>query len=162
MPTDCPTMVLAECFLIYLRNEDSENILRWINDFFGQAPYLSLCNYEMIEPFDSFGKTMITNLQDRGCDLLGIEGCPTLQSQIDRIQACWIGKELKVECEPMTTIYSKKLDATERSRIERLEIFDEFEEWNLIQAHYCIVVATIGGGEGGWPTWSSLEWLQNK
>ncbi len=25
--------------------------------------------------------------------------------------------------------------------IERLEIWDEFEEWNMIQAHYCIAMA---------------------
>lgn len=41
----------------------------------------------------------------------------------------------------MTTIYSNKLDAAERGRIERLEIFDEFEEWILLQNHYCICLA---------------------
>lgn len=25
-------------------------------------------------------------------------------------------------------------------RAERLEIFDEFEEWNMIQQHYCIAI----------------------
>lgn len=29
-------------------------------------------------------------------------------------------------------------------RISHAEIFDEFEEWNMIQAHYCLVLATIG------------------
>jgi hypothetical protein len=29
-------------------------------------------------------------------------------------------------------------DATDVRRVERLEIFDEMEEWHLIQAHYCI------------------------
>lgn len=27
------------------------------------------------------------------------------------------------------------------SRVERLEIFDELEEWHLIQGHYCIAYA---------------------
>ena len=37
-----------------------------------------------------------------------------------------------VACETMDVIYRDRLDATERQRIERLEIFDEFEEWNLL------------------------------
>ena len=32
----------------------------------------------------------------------------------------------------MSVVYSSKLDAAERQRIERLEMFDEFEEWDLL------------------------------
>ncbi|KAK2075591.1 hypothetical protein QBZ16_001699 [Prototheca wickerhamii] len=39
------------------------------------------------------------------------------------------------------------MNAVYRRRIERLEIFDEFEEWNLIQAHYCIALG-IKDGQG--------------
>ena len=42
------------------------------------------------------------------------------------------------ECYNMSIVYSTKLDATERSRIEKLELFDEFEEWDLLQSHYCL------------------------
>jgi hypothetical protein len=38
----------------------------------------------------------------------------------------------------MSEVYLKKLDPAERSRIEKLEIFDEFEEWDLLQSHYCL------------------------
>ena len=38
----------------------------------------------------------------------------------------------------MSDVYLKKLDPAERSRIEQLEIFDEFEEWDLLQSHYCL------------------------
>lgn len=78
IPSNYPTIVLAECFLIYLKNEDSEAILKWLAEYFESSPYMCMINYEMIEPFDSFGQTMINNLRDRGCDLLGIEGCPTV------------------------------------------------------------------------------------
>ncbi len=36
------------------------------------------------------------------------------------------------ECFNMSEIYTKKLDPEERKRIEKLEIFDEFEEWELL------------------------------
>lgn len=34
----------------------------------------------------------------------------------------------------------RKLDLAALRRIQRLEIFDEFEEWDLIQSHYCIAL----------------------
>ena len=41
--------------------------------------------------------------------------------------------DVKTECLPMTTIYRDKLnDQGEKSRIEKLELFDEFEEWDLL------------------------------
>lgn len=46
-------------------------------------------------------------------------------------------------------MYSKFLDPSEIRRISRIEMFDEFEEWHLIQAHYCIVVA----GQGSFAEW---------
>lgn len=42
------------------------------------------------------------------------------------------------ECYNMNEVYYKKLDQAERLRIEKLEIFDEFEEWELLQKHYCL------------------------
>lgn len=43
-----------------------------------------------------------------------------------------------VECETMEKVYREKLETEERKRIERLEMFDEFEEWVLLQSHYCL------------------------
>lgn len=42
------------------------------------------------------------------------------------------------ECYNMSQIYAKRLEQTEKQRIEKLEIFDEFEEWELLQKHYCV------------------------
>ena len=43
----------------------------------------------------------------------------------------------------MDTIYQHHLDAAEKARAERLEVFDEFEEWHMIQVSW-----TRGGIEG--------------
>ena len=43
----------------------------------------------------------------------------------------------------MDTIYKRHLDAAEKARAERLEVFDEFEEWHMIQVSW-----TRGGIEG--------------
>lgn len=39
----------------------------------------------------------------------------------------------------------RALEAGDRRRIEALEIFDEFEEWDLFQAHYCIALGVKDG-----------------
>ena len=44
----------------------------------------------------------------------------------------------------MLEFYDKYADKEEKARIEKIEIFDEFEEWNILQSHYCLVLATKG------------------
>ena len=52
----------------------------------------------------------------------------------------------------MNRIYAEKLNESgEKSRIERLEMMDEFEEWDLLQSHYCITLAVFS------PTDTSTE-----
>lgn len=41
----------------------------------------------------------------------------------------------------MNDIYTNFLDRADVGRAERIEIFDELEEWHLIQGHYCISMA---------------------
>ncbi|KAM3195761.1 hypothetical protein ACQJBY_071746 [Aegilops geniculata] len=47
----------------------------------------------------------------------------------------------------MLKIYSDFIDGGERRRIERLELFDEFEEWHMMQEHYCVAYG-INDAEG--------------
>jgi hypothetical protein len=42
-------------------------------------------------------------------------------------------KKVKVECLPMNRLYSERLNTEgEKTRIEKIELFDEFEEWDLL------------------------------
>jgi len=41
----------------------------------------------------------------------------------------------------MLDIYNKMIDEKEKKRIEKLQLFDEFEEWNLIMSHYFVGLA---------------------
>ena len=64
--------------------------------------------------------------------------CPALhEGQKARFKAGGFGSAGAVD---MNGAYAALLtaDAADVRRIERLEIFDELEEWHLIQAHYCI------------------------
>jgi tRNA wybutosine-synthesizing protein 4 len=45
----------------------------------------------------------------------------------------------------MSYVYGNKLnDQGERTRIEKIEMFDEFEEWDLLQSHYCLCLSVRG------------------
>lgn len=77
---DIPTLVLTECLLIYLRPEHAQGVLKWIGSYFSGSPFVGVANYEMINPHDTFGRKMVDNLVDRGCELLGIHACDSLAS----------------------------------------------------------------------------------
>lgn len=41
----------------------------------------------------------------------------------------------------MKTLYVQGVDKEERLRIEKLELLDEWEEWNIMQSHYFVSVS---------------------
>lgn len=62
------------------------------------------------------------------------------------------------------------MDAADRARIERLEIFDEFEEWHMIQVRvvclcgcagtpgcWQVLTARSARAKGAWQAWEHIE-----
>lgn len=70
----------------------------------------------------------------------GIEAHPDQESQKQRFLN--LGWEVSNAID-MNSVYSKVIPSSDVQRIEKLELFDEFEEWHLIQAHYCISMSVI-------------------
>ena len=42
----------------------------------------------------------------------------------------------------MLDIYNHYCDQEERKRIEKIELLDEYEEWNIMLKHYFVLIAT--------------------
>jgi tRNA wybutosine-synthesizing protein 4 len=93
--------------------------------------------YEQIQPDTKFGKQMVKNLELHGAPLLGLNGTPSLEAHRERLKSH--GWEHAV-AEDLNSVYRHHLEPKDRLRIEALEMFDEFEEWHLIMAHYCVAL----------------------
>ena len=130
-----PTLLLSECVLVYLEPEESCSIIAWAARTFQHSVFVT---YEQIRPHDAFGRVMAKNLEERGYTLRGLHAFPDIPAQTSRYkelgyQACTVID--------MNDIYYRILPKQDIARIERLEIFDEIEEWHLMSAHYAIAVA---------------------
>eukprot|EP00946_MAST-07B_sp_MAST-7B-sp1_P004446 g4446.t1 len=131
-----PTLFLSECVLIYLDVGHSDALIQWAaSSVKGGGVFIT---YEQILPNDPFGAMMVRNIASRGCPLRSIDKYPSLSSLKSRYESLgWPDTVVR----DMNDVYYNFLRKDEVKRIERLEIFDELEEWHLIQAHYSITVA---------------------
>ncbi|KAG2452241.1 hypothetical protein HYH02_003268 [Chlamydomonas schloesseri] len=132
--TQAPTYILSECVLVYMDPAQSSPVVGWAGATF---PNALMAIYEQIKPDDAFGRQMVSNLAERGCPLKGLPATPSLQAHCGRLTA---GGWAAADARSMDTLYQTFLPPEERQRAERLEIFDELEEWHMIQEHYCIAL----------------------
>ncbi|KAF4027230.1 hypothetical protein G4228_019487 [Cervus hanglu yarkandensis] len=158
MSTQLPTLLIAECVLVYMTPEQSANLLKWAANSFETAMFI---NYEQVNMDDRFGQIMIENLRRRQCDLAGVETCKSLESQVrgqrprcplvplaNRERASSLRRRENrerlltsrwesVSAIDMMELYSK-LPRAEVIRIESLEFLDEMELLEQLMQHYCL------------------------
>jgi hypothetical protein len=130
-----PTLFLSECVLVYLEPEESCSIIAWAAQSFSSSVFVT---YEQVRPHDAFGQIMARNLAERGYNLRGLNAFPDIASQRSRYLELGY---THVTVADMNDVYYNLLDKDAIARAERLELFDEVEEWHLMSAHYCIAVA---------------------
>lgn len=135
---EAPTLIISECVFVYIEAEIVDGLMEKISNLFDHA---ALIVYDIINPKDSFGKTMLSNLSSRGIHLRGIHKYPGVSDQKTRYEQFFS----RVQAFHMLDIYNSHVDSREKHRIESLEIMDEFEEWDLLLKHYLILLACKGG-----------------
>lgn len=146
-----PTLFLSECVLIYMKDEHSSAVIRWAATF-EKAVFVT---YEQILPDDAFGRMMLKNLEERNVHLHGLHARPSIETQRSAYLALGWDEAQVVD---MNAISDRLLGRDELARLNRIEMFDEVEEWRLTQAHYCIVLATTDASKSG--IWADLSLIQ--
>eukprot|EP00118_Oscarella_pearsei_P004032 m.16747 g.16747 ORF g.16747 m.16747 type:complete len:312 (+) comp27113_c0_seq1:32-967(+) len=126
-----PTLLLAECVLIYLEVAKSRRVITWAGHYFQTA---LLLNYGPVNVGDRFGVIMMENLKMRMAAFLGADDCLSLDKQESVFLECGWEKSCAVD---MLTVYGN-LPQNDLLRIERLEMLDERELLNQLLQHYCI------------------------
>mmetsp|Transcript_2624 Transcript_2624/g.6165 ORF Transcript_2624/g.6165 Transcript_2624/m.6165 type:complete len:362 (-) Transcript_2624:88-1173(-) len=152
---DVPTVFLCECSLVYIRPEASDAVIQWAARATADGVASGMVVYEQTNPNDRFGQVMVQNLRERGCPLLGVHAYPTVEAQKQRF--CDLGWGQASICN-MNTYFDKFLDREEYKRVCRLELFDELEEWWLIQGHYFILMASKATAENSWMSNVATIW----
>jgi tRNA wybutosine-synthesizing protein 4 len=142
-----PTLVISECCLVYLEADEAEAVTKWAAEVTKQCEASAFVLYDPIRPDDAFGRQMMMNIESRGSPLRGIEGAKDPDGQVNRMKRCGFADAGAVDMNG-TWDYLTRRDPVDVARITRLEMFDEIEEWRLIQAHYCIAwgVNQLDGG----------------
>lgn len=133
---DAPTFFLAECVLVYMDVGHSNALLQRVSSDFRTAMTVV---YEQVNPNDPFGRQMMFNLQARGCPLKGV--LDSLEVQRQRMTQC--GWE-DARSENLLRLFNTCIPGEDIARINRLEMMDEEEEWNLLLQHYSITTARNG------------------
>lgn len=134
-----PTLFVAECVLAYLDPEASTAVLKWTAKNFSRA---LVVDYDMMAPEDAFGKIMAANFARKGWPLLSASTFKTLEDHQKRIS-----DQFEVaHAANMDTVCSRFVlaDSEERSRVSRVQIFDDPDEFKLMMEHYCLVLAGNG------------------
>ena len=151
-----PTLFLSECVLVYMKAQFSDALISWAGKNFNRGVFVT---YEQILPNTQFGRVMIQNIERRGCPLHSIHKYPTLISLEQRYTSLGWSHCTALD---MNQVYYDFLPKEDVVRVQRIELFDELEEWHLIQGHYSISVAInddilpqIGSGVAGTPAMGS-------
>lgn len=147
-----PTLIISECCLIYLAPAAADTVARYFTQhLFPPSTPIGLILYEPINPYDPFGKVMVSNLAARGIVLQTLRKYGSLEAQEGRMQAYGFEGSGGTD---MNTLWERGVDDKEKERVAALEMVDEVEEWELLAGHYCVFWGWRG--ESIWDGWKVM------
>lgn len=153
--TSLPTLLISECCLIYLEPAAADAVLDYFTQLFPTDTPLGLIIYEPINPFDSFGEVMVSNLAARGIVLQTLQKYHSLSAQTARLRKH--GFSGGARAADVGWLWESWISAEEKERIAALEMVDEVEEWKLLARHYSVVWGWRGQDESVWKKWKELQ-----
>lgn len=133
-----PTLILSEVVLTYMETQWSDAVISWAAKLLPQSVFVM---YEQIHPHDPFGRIMQEHFLKLNSTLHALRQYPDASAQRRRfLDKGWE----QCVCLDMNDFYLGLVPEEERRRVERLEPFDEYEEWHQKCSHYFILSASRG------------------
>lgn len=134
-----PTLLLAEMVFVYIEEPLTTQLLQSTMNFLGaDRNPVFLITYDAMNPNDRFGKMMCENLRHFGVELKGIHALPTPEAHAERCKQ--IGFK-SVRSMSMRALYLTVPQEIQQ-KFNRLEMVDDWDEWNLMHDHYCFLTAS--------------------
>ena len=148
-----PTLIISECCLCYLAPAAADTVaLYFTNHLFPSSTPLGLLLYEPINPNDSFGRVMVSNLAARGIVLQTLKKYGSLEAQDARMKGYGLDSSAAAT---INTLWDKGVNEIEKERVSKLEMVDEVEEWELLADHYCVAWGWKGIAQV-WSGWKRM------
>ena len=144
---EAPTLVVAECCLMYLTAFAGDNLIAWAGNFL-KSNSVTFCSFDPILAddlkADRFAKTMLDNFETRGLDTRALLAYPSKSSVIRRFTAT--NNFLTVDAYTLLQLERDNLteflvSGQDRRHMAIKAALDEFEEWNLLANHYLLIIA---------------------
>ncbi|KAG7232018.1 hypothetical protein INR49_009988 [Caranx melampygus] len=133
-----PTLVLSEVVLTYMETQWSDDVISWAAKLLPQSLFVM---YEQIHPHDPFGRVMLDHFLKLNSTLHALQLYQDTAAHTHRfLDKGWE----QCVCLDMNDFYLRLVPEEERSRVELLEPFDEYEEWHQKCSHYFILTASRG------------------
>lgn len=136
------TIILAELSLVYMEVDESDAVIRWLGEWLtGDRTFVCL---EPIQGTDQFGKHMDSSVAARGSPFLGTRVYGDVDAQQKRFKKNgWSS----VRARTMWDEWRRIVSPQRMMELQRIELLDEVEEFELLLSHYCVVVAAVGKRE---------------
>lgn len=132
-----PVLFLSEVCLSYLDADSTIGIIQDLPTYFNN---FGLACFEMVNPSDSFGEMMQLNMAERQVTMPSFVeiGFTAQYRKLFQLNG-YADSYAKEAGDVYRTFWPAR-----RREIEQLELFDEFEQWDLIMGHYACIMGWCG------------------
>ncbi|RYP87882.1 hypothetical protein DL770_004716 [Monosporascus sp. CRB-9-2] len=136
---DSEFLFVAEVSITYMETEAADGVIRWASSL-GQAEFCLLEQIVPDGPDHPFAKTMLRHFEKLKTPLKSVSTYPDLEAQHNRFYGLgWAYADVESLWQAWSN--NQWLSPEERRKLDRIEPFDEWEEFALFASHYCIVTA---------------------
>ncbi|CUS23449.1 LAQU0S10e00628g1_1 [Lachancea quebecensis] len=136
---DCPTLVLSECVLCYMKSIESRALIDYIKSFYKTGTWISYDPIGGDDSADKFGKIMQTNLREsRHLEMPTLMIFNSPEKYVQRFDT----PPPSTSVVTMWQYYVQSVSSEEKMRLKALQFLDEIEELEIILSHYILAEAS--------------------